>query len=256
MAIIKATNKFINLDSFVHKLDPRTKLLSFLALTIVIFLPIGLYGSLFGLCSAILCMFFAKMHFLNIWKTFKITLFLIVFILIINLLTITPVNDALLYTLMYFFKLWGLLVYGSILTFTTSQQGIAYGISWLLYPLKYLGVKVEDVSLMITLALRYVPVLLTDVSNILLVEASRGLDFKDWNLKTKFIAFKTMLLPLFVSSFKRADDISNALIAKGYKLGVKKTRYITYKFTWYDFWAIIGISTIIAGMILFMQYLA
>jgi energy-coupling factor transport system permease protein len=121
-----------------------------------------------------------------------------------------------------------------ILTATTKPLDLTYALEWYLTPLKWIGFPSHIVAMTITLALRFIPTILEDVDRIMKAQASRGVDFEHGKLGAKFRAIISLIVPLFVSSFIRSDDLANAMECRGYDPKVKRTRYRKLRFSWWD----------------------
>lgn len=127
----------------------------------------------------------------------------------------------------------------SLLTFSTSTMEINNGISSVLSPLKLLHIPVGIFSMMLSLTLRFIPTLLTETHKIMNAQSSRGVDFNEGGLKSKVKQVISLLVPMFVISFRRAEELSNAMIARGYDLDSKRTRYDILKLKFIDYFGLI-----------------
>lgn len=121
-------------------------------------------------------------------------------------------------------RIVNLVILSSLLTFTTSSIDLNNGLESLLKPLKYIRVPVSEIAMMLSLVLRFIPTLLNETNKIIKAQASRGVDFKESNLKQKINQVISLLVPMFVVSFKRADDLANAMESRGYVIGEERTK--------------------------------
>ena len=136
----------------------------------------------------------------------------------------------------------------SLLTLSTMTTDINNGIEGLLAPLKLLKIKVGVFSMMIALTLRFIPTLIEESKKIMKAQASRGVDFEEGRLKDKVSQIISLLIPMFVISFKRADDLANAMEARGYVIGAKRTKLDELKLRWRDYLCILislGLLTLV-----------
>ncbi|MGI6510040.1 MAG: energy-coupling factor transporter transmembrane component T family protein [Erysipelotrichaceae bacterium] len=257
-----ALGKYIPLNSFVHKLDPRTKIIAMMILLVAIFIPVGFSGygiiGIFLLISLIL----SKLSLSFVWKSFKPSLFMLVFLLVINIfiiktgdiwLTIGTFNlysGAVIQTIYIVLRLLLMIVITTMLTATTKPLDLTMGLEDLLSPLAKLNVPTHDIAMMISLALRFIPTLLEEAQRILKAQASRGVDMESGSFKEKIQAILSLIVPLFVSSFQKADDLADAMEARGYVVGAKRVRYKQLKFTFSDFITLVAVISILAGLIL------
>lgn len=127
----------------------------------------------------------------------------------------------------------------SLLTLTTMSTDINNGIEWVLAPLKLIKVPVGVFSMLISLTLRFIPTLFEESKKIMKAQASRGVDFQEGKLVEKINQIIALLIPMFVLSFKRADDLSNAMEARGYVIGGKRTKLDVLKFRFLDYFSFI-----------------
>ncbi len=123
----------------------------------------------------------------------------------------------------------------SLLTLSTMTTDINNGIEGLLSPLKLLHINVGVFSMLISLTLRFIPTLIEESKKIMKAQASRGVDFEEGKLKDKIKQIISLLIPMFVVSFKRADELSNAMEARGYIIGEKRTKLDELKLRWRDY---------------------
>lgn len=127
----------------------------------------------------------------------------------------------------------------SLLTFSTMSMDINNGLEWILSPLKLLKVPVGVFTMLISLTLRFVPTLINESQKIMASQASRGVDFNDSKLKGKISQIVSLLVPMFVVSFKKADELSNAMEARGYIIDAKRTNIDKLRFKFIDFFALL-----------------
>jgi len=139
-----------------------------------------------------------------------------------------------------------------LLTLTTMSTDINNGLEWILSPLKLIKVPVGVFAMLISLTLRFIPTLLTESRKIMQAQASRGVDFNEGSLKDKVNQIISLLIPMFVISFKRADELSNAMEARGYIIGGKRTKIDLLKFRFLDFLAIFVVVAMFVAVILHM----
>lgn len=137
----------------------------------------------------------------------------------------------------------------SLLTLTTMTTDLNHGIESLLRPLKVIKFPVDTLAMMLSLTLRYIPTLLEETNKIMKAQASRGVDFKEGKLKDKISQMVSLLVPIFIISFRRAEDLSNAMEARGYEIGAKRTKIDAYKTTASDIITLV-IAIIILGLII------
>lgn len=229
--------KYLPLDSFIHRLDPRLKIGALLLLLIAVFFDAGFIGyailGFFVMVMAIL----SKMKLSQIIKAIKPMLFMMGFLMFFNLLFIQKGNlllkigfiniyDQALYQTAYIFiRLILIIIMTTILTATTKPLDLTLGIEHLLSPFKKFGFPTHEVAMMISIALRFIPTLLEETQRIMKAQASRGVEFSEGSLKDKIMSIVSLIIPLFISAFQRAEDLANAMESRNYNPEAKRTRY-------------------------------
>ncbi len=143
----------------------------------------------------------------------------------------------------------------SVLTFTTMNTEINNGLESLMAPLKIFKINVGTISMMISLTLRFIPTLTEETSKIMNAQASRGVDFNEGSLKQKVTQIVSLLVPMFVMSFKRADDLANAMETRGYIIGGRRTKLDELKLHLIDFISLFVLTLMIVGVIFARIYL-
>lgn len=223
-------------DSFVHKLDPRTKILVTLLLITAIFLAQSAVAYAALCCMVLFIVALARLPFLLVLKSVKPLLFIILLTLAMHIFLgqgeqilyqwkfIRVTEEGLQMGVKMSMRLILLLMLSSILTFTTSPIVLTDGIESLLWPFKRIGVPAHELAMMMTIALRFIPTLLEETDRIIKAQTARGADFSSGNLLQRARNMLPILIPLFISAFRRADDLAIAMEARCYKGGEGRTR--------------------------------
>jgi len=244
----------------LHRLDPRTKIILLFVLIILIFSAQG-WAAYLAL-TAVTCglIFLSKVPPLTVLKSVKPLAWIILFTLLIHCVS----HDGEVLAKIYVFKLttegiiYGaqislrlvlLIVLSSLLTFTTSPLKLTDATEKLLSPLKKIGVPAHELAMMMTIAIRFVPTLIEETDKIIKAQKSRGLDFESGGFVKRLQAMVPILVPLFLSSFRRADDLALAMEARCYRGGEGRTHMKQLHLTKEDFFATVLIILIGAGII-------
>ncbi|HHV41562.1 MAG TPA: energy-coupling factor transporter transmembrane protein EcfT [Clostridiaceae bacterium] len=232
--------------SFLHKLDPRTKLLSAILLMVLLLSTMSTVSLLVLGVLALALIILSGIKFKLILRTVKPILLLLIFAFLFNLFTgsgdiifsfgfIVIRSDGLIRALKILFRLVMLVLSTSILlTLTTTPILIADAIESLLSPLKYIRFPVHEIAMMMSIAMRFIPTLLDEMQKIMKAQSSRGADYDTGNAIRRARGFVSILVPLFISSFRRADDLSMAMEARCYRGGKNRTRLKVAQFTYLD----------------------
>jgi energy-coupling factor transport system permease protein len=141
------------------------------------------------------------------------------------------------------------------LTATTKPLDMTLGIEDLLQPFEKIGVPSHEIAMLISIALRFIPDLIDETGRIMKAQESRGVDLKEGKLMEKIMAILSLIVPLFVSAFQRAEDLANAMEARGYAPGEKRTRYKVLKMHLRDYLLLAGSAAILVCMIVLSYYL-
>ena len=223
-------------NSFIHRLDPRTKILSTLLLIVSVFLANTAIGYA-SLCAMVLFIILVSgLPFMLVLKSVKPLLFIIVLTLVLHAVMgqgehvlyqwkfIKVTEEGLKLGVQMAMRLILLLMISSILTFTTSPIVLTDGIEALLRPFRVIGVPAHELAMMMTIALRFIPTLMEETDRIIKAQTARGADFSGGNLLVRAKNMLPILVPLFISAFRRADDLAVAMEARCYRGGEGRTR--------------------------------
>lgn len=165
---------------------------------------------------------------------------------------LTIYDEALLRATFIFVRITNVIILTSLLTFTTSTIDLNYAIESLLRPLKVVKFPVDVIAMMLSLTLRSIPTLLGETDKIMKAQASRGVDFNESKLKDKVIQVVSLLIPVFVISFKRAEDLGNAMEVRGYIVGGERTKIDVHQIEWTDYIALI-FSSVLLALIIYLR---
>lgn len=254
-------------NSFLHKMDPRAKILCTMIFICAIFLANNPWSYLVVTLFTALCISLSGVPFRLIVKAVKPLWVILVFTLVIHLLT-TPgteifrlgpvkiteegVKNGVFMTLRLVF----LIAFSSLLTYTTSPIVLTDGIEALLMPFRRFGVPAHELAMMMTIALRFIPTLLEETDRIMKAQSSRGADFTAGNIWQKAKSMVPLLVPLFISAFRRADDLATAMEARCYRGGEGRTKMHRLVYTGNDriaFAAVLVVVAVLAGMYFYLK---
>lgn len=224
-------------------------------------MQIGLFQILIML-SILIFYFFTKKYikFKSIYTLLMlISMFLVLWLSKFNLVKFTDFNfniydDGLINASFVFIRIIMMIGITTLLTISTMSTDINNGLEWLLAPLKLIKIPVSVFAMTISLTLRFIPTLYEESKRIMDAQASRGVDFSEGRLKNKVTQIISLLIPMFVISFRRAEDLSNAMEARGYVIGAKRTKLDEMKFKFLDYFCFI-ISLVFLGLIIWSRFL-
>ena len=254
--------------SFVHKCDPRMKILFLIVYIMAVFLSKNFYA--LGACGGVFLVIalFAGVPFKSLLRSVRAVLFLLVFMTLLNLFLhdgdtiwwewkfIKISKEAVYFTIFLAVRLFLLVLGSSLLTLTTTPVSLADGLESLLAPLKLIFVPVHEIALILSIALRFIPILTDETGRIMSAQKARGADFESGGLVKRIKAILPILIPLIISAFRRAEELGDAMDARCYSGSKVRTKYKKLTFTWRDFIALIVGVGLLTGVILLRMHTA
>lgn len=258
-----AFGQYYPTSSFVHKMDARIKILLVIAYIVAVFLIKQFQFLGFGLCLmfVILSTFCSKVPFGKVLRSIKAIIFFIILSAVLQIFfnktgkilwswKAIVITDLGLLNAGFLILRITLVVLGtSLLTLTTSPVELADGIESLLLPLKLIKFPVHEFALIMSIALRFIPTLLEETDRIIKAQKARGADFESGNIFKKAKAFIPILIPLLISSFRRADELADAMDARCYSGSKNRTKYKKMKLTYRDLIGTLSIAGLIVGIV-------
>jgi energy-coupling factor transport system permease protein len=253
-------------NTVAHKLDPRTKILLVVLYIVALFCAKGIVTyAIMGLCLAV-CVRISKVGLKQLVRGLKPVLFILLFTGVLNLF-FTPgdrylvewgflgISDVGLRNAIFMVLRIMLLIMGTfLLTYTTSPISLTDGLERLLNGLKKLRVPVHELAMMMSIALRFIPTLIEETDKIMSAQKARGADFESGNLIQKAKALIPILVPLFISAFRRADELATAMECRCYQGGEGRTKMKLLRFKQRDLKAFVVGTLLLAGIIVLRNF--
>lgn len=238
--------QYYPVESRVHKLDPRIKIISMLLFIISLFFVDSYTPFLFVIIYLAVVIKISKVPFHLIIKGIKPLKWILIITFIINLIfipgkiifslgIINITEEGLKTALMMAIRLVFLVMGTSMLTLTTSPIELTDGIENLLKPLAKIGIPAHEIAMMMTIALRFIPTLIEETDKIMKAQMARGADFESGNIINRAKNLVPLLIPLFINSFRRADELATAMEARCYRGGNGRTKFRQLKITSFDY---------------------
>lgn len=254
--------------SFVHKMDARVKILLMIAYMVAVFLVQTFHFLGFAACFlfVIIATALARVPFLRVLKSIKVVIFFVLLSAVLqiffnaggNLLCewwIIKITDVGLLNAGFITARILLIVLGaSLLTLTTSPVELADGIESLLYPLKWIKFPVHEFALIMSIALRFIPTLLEETDRIIKAQKARGADFESGNIFKRAKALIPVLIPLLIGSFRRADELADAMDARCYAGSKNRTKYKKMSLSYRDLIGTIVVAGLITGVVFLNKF--
>ena len=223
--------------SFIHKMDPRMKIIAAVLYIVVLFVASRPLGLALGIAIVVLMYAVSKISPKMVVKSLKPVVPIIIFTAVLNLFFLTGQGDPLLHVgfvriyregvamaIMMAVRIMCLIAGTSLLTYTTSPIQLTDGLERLLSPLKKLHAPVHELSMMMSIALRFIPILLEETDKIMKAQMARGAEYDQGNLLNKMKSLVPILVPLFLSSVRRANDLAMAMESRCYRGGEGRTK--------------------------------
>lgn len=254
--------------SFIHKCDPRTKLLFLIGYIVAIFMAKSFYA--LGACALVFLTIalLSRLPIGSLLRSVKAVLFLLAFTALLNLFFYTGetvlfewgiirlTKEAVYFTIFLSIRLTLLVLSSAILTLTTTPVSLTDGIESLLKPLKYIHFPVHELALIMSIALRFIPILTDETSRIMNAQKARGADFESGGLIKRVKAMLPILIPLLISAFRRADELGDAMDARCYSGSKMRTKYKKLSYTWRDALAALLLVALIVSVVLMKLFVA
>ena len=247
-------------NSWIHRLDPRTKILATIIYIIAIFFadaPLS-YGILTAFAALVILI--SSLPWLMVLKSLKPIWIIVILTMLIHMFTapgehiiftwkfLSVTQEGLDMGLKMAVRLVLLLLFSSVLTFTTSPIVLTDGIEHLLRPFKAVGVPAHELAMMMTIALRFIPTLLEETDRIMKAQTARGADFANGNMLQRVKNMLPLLVPLFISAFRRADELAVAMEARCYRGGEGRTRMHELAYAGRDYTALVLVLALAVGL--------
>ncbi len=264
LANLVVVGQYIPMKTFIHNMDSRIKLTIAMFFLIFIFMVGGLdvLGFLFVL--VMIFAFLAKVPFMHLVRGLRPILFLILITVIIQVFVtkgdpafelwgIVVSKQGLLYAARIVIRLVTLVSVSVVLTFSTSPLELTFAMESFMSPLRLVGFPVSEVALMMSIALRFIPTLLSEADKIVKAQSSRGADFGTGGLIARAKAFIPVIIPLFVSSFRRAEELAQAMESRCFVTGAKRGRLHVVTIKWYDWVVLFVLLVMLVALYLYAR---
>lgn len=255
--------QYYKTKSFVHSMDARIKLLLLIAYLVAVFLVKNFYGFIAVVLFIAAAVLFSRVPFSKVLKSLKGIIFLIIFTVLLNILFFGSEDGTVLFSIfglgitdraLYYSAFMALrlmlLVFGSsVLTLTTTPVELTDGIESLLSPLKIVKFPVHELALIMSIALRFIPTIAEEAERVMNAQKARGGSFDDGGPIARVKAMIPVLIPLLVGSFRRAEELGDAMDARCYNGSTNRTRYKKLRMTYRDPIAVIVYAVCLAAVI-------
>lgn len=249
-------------DSILHKLDPRVKFIGTLVFIVSLFLVKGVAGYLFVTAALAALVILSNVPVRLILKGLKAIYIILAITVVFNIFltpgtplvhfwVLTITQEGLKQAVRMAVRLMYLVLGSSVMTLTTTPNQLTDAMESLFMPLKYIRVPVHEIAMMMSIALRFIPILMEETDKIMKAQIARGADFESGNFMTRIKSMVPLLVPLFVSAFRRANDLAMAMEARCYHGGDSRTQMKPLRFRKRDYISFAVMAVYLAAAILF-----
>ena len=252
-------------DTLIHRLDPRTKLLCVILYIVALFNAKSVLTYAIVAVVLTVCILISKVHYKALTRGLKPVYIIVAFTAIMNLFFSggTPVADVwllrhitwqgIISAVQMVLRIVMLIMGTFLMTYTTSPIALTDGLESLLAPLKKLRFPVHELAMMMSIALRFIPTLIEETDKIMSAQKARGADFESGNLLSRAKALVPILVPLFISAFRRADELATAMECRCYHGGEGRTKLSELHYQKRDYLAYLSGAALLAVMIVLRQ---
>ncbi|MGD6968883.1 energy-coupling factor transporter transmembrane protein EcfT [Rossellomorea vietnamensis] len=256
--------RYIPSDSFVHRMDPRSKLIFIFAFICIVFLANNAVTYAVLGAFTLSAMLSVKVPLKFLLGGLKPVMWLVLFTFLLHIFFtkegevladfgfIKIYEEGLRQAVFISLRFTYLIIVTTLLTLTTSPISITDGLETLLNPLKKIRFPVHEMALMMSISLRFIPTLMEETDKIIKAQTARGAELATGPVKERIKSIVPLLIPLFVSAFKRAEDLATAMEARGYKGGEGRTKYRVLRWTGTDT-AVLGSLVVLAAVLLVLR---
>lgn len=206
--------QYYHTNSLIHKMNAVVKILCILLCVIMFLFPHGIWMDGIILCGILLLIYISKVPYRLYLKSIISLKYFYISIFILNFLCGVSVVSS----LQMILKICIIILYSQILVLTTSLQDMMIGIDRILFPLKIFGIKTKQLTFCLSLTISFIPLILEQVERIMKSLASRGIDYKNANLKEKLYIMRAIIFPVFVLTLRKADYLAEAIEVRGYNI--------------------------------------
>ncbi len=253
--------QYFPFDSVIHRLDPRTKLIFTITFIVTVFLANNFVSLFFCMLISAVVIGLSKIPLKTVVKGLKPILLIIVItsvlqiayvdtgLILVDVWKIKITSGGVLTAVFMTLRISLLIVMSTMLTYTTSPTALTNGLDRMFAPFKKLGLDFHTVTMIMTIALRFIPTLIEEVDKIMSAQKSRGASFDQGNLMKRAKALIPLFIPLLFNSIRRAYELANAMTCRCYNGGAGKTTMNALKFSLRDYLSILVMAFLIVGII-------
>lgn len=253
--------KYMYGNSLIHKLDARVKIICFTSLFFIIFFSQTYFSVFLLLAYAMFLIYKSKILIAKYLKSTKSVIIITLFTAFLNLffeletsflsaghISIKPIIIK--NSILVFFRLFIITIVSTVLMFTTSLQDFSFALESILSPLRYIKMNPQEISLTITIALRFIPILFDETNKIILAQKARGANFNHKNIFKKIKSYSSVFIPVLIASFKKSEDLAVSMECRCYDSSKKRTRFKTLKVNKMDIIFLTSTLLFLLGVIL------
>lgn len=223
-------SRYIKKNSLIDKMNTTSKLISLILFLTISSISYNLYIHTLLLFLTLILIFLSKISLLEYLKSIKYIIYLLVGIFIINVL----LKEEMIYIVVNIIRIIELVLYTSIITLTTSESELIYGLNNILKPLNIFKISTNKIAFVLSLSIKFIPLVIDQLNKIVKSLSSKGIEFKKTTIKNKFLILKSIIIPIINLSLKKADELAESMEVRLYDVNEKRTNYNYNKWTYMD----------------------
>ncbi len=255
--------QYIPGDSIIHQLNPRFKIITLIMVLALLFLLETLAALVVSLCAALALFALAGVSFNYLLRGLRPILYISIFALIIYFFFtpggvvlfrigfLTVESEGVEQGIFIIARLVALVLFSLLVTLTTTPLSLTHGMAYFFSPLQRLGFPAEEMAMIMAVALRFIPTLMEESQRLMRAQQARGADFETGSIVKRARNLVPLIVPLFVSAFRRADELATAMEARGFRIGAKRTRMQDDRIAFKDWTALAVILVLIVLVLTF-----
>lgn len=261
-----AFGQYYPVKSFVHKSDPRIKLLALVAYVTALFLAKNFYALSCCFIVLVTAVISSRVPVRSVLRSIKAIIILLIFTAFLNLFFhggehllvqwqfVKIYRESIVFAVFFVLRLFFMVTGSTLLTLTSTPVELADGIESLLTPLKWVRFPVRELALVLSIALRFIPTLIDETNRIIAAQKARGADFESGNIFRRVKAIVPILIPLLISAFRRAEELGDAMDARCYSGSKNRTKYKKLKLGLRDLIIALSFAGLITGVVFLNIY--
>lgn len=223
-------SRYVKKNSIVDKMNTTSKLVSLLLFLTISSISYNIYIHTLLLFIIVILMLVSKISIIEYLKSIRYIVYLIIGIFVINII----LKEEIIFIFLNIIKIIELVLYTSLITLTTSESELVYGLNNILKPLNIFKIRTNRIAFILSLSIRFIPLVIDQLNRIIKSLSSKGIEFKKTKLRNKILILKSIIIPIINLSLKKADELAESMEIRLYDVNKERTNYKYNKWTFLD----------------------